>query len=335
LSKISIKSIAKKAGVSISTVSHALNETRYVKKETKEKIRELAEKYNYIPNRIARSLRTDKTNYIGFFVPNLSYFFYELILGANSFLNKRDNYLVLFNSENSYEMEKYFLDSIFSRKIDGVMISGIAGGEKDREVVESLLSNHIPCVFIDRFIKDINIPKIITDNYKGGKLAADYLVKTGHRKIGVLTYKLKIKIFDDRYRGFKNELKKNNLKELFCLELESENLKVESELDAIKKDIINRRCSAIFCESDLIAVYLINYLRKENIRVPEDISIIGFDNIIFSSIVYPKITTIAQDIPKMGELGAEVLINLIKGKKCKDKYLLEPKIIVRDSVRKM
>lgn len=344
MNKSTIKDIARIAGVSISTVSHALNESRYVKKETIERIKKIAEEYNYKPNYIARAMRTKYTKYIGFFIPVFNNpFYFELLEGINNVANELGYFIVLFSSKDEYSWGDKFFESILHRGIDGLLISGIEGHKKDRELIKRFMNANIPVVLLNRYFKDLKIKSnkdrfrsVVTDNYNGGKLAAEYLVKAGHKRIGFISSDLRIQIFKDRYNGFSDILKAENLREEFITEipLPSYN-KILDYFESNDKKIKN--CTAIFAASDWIAIDLISYLSKHKIKVPEEISIIGFDNIQLSKFINPKLTTISQDAVRMGEISAKTLIKEINPDKAdirkKDKIiLLPPTLVERDSV---
>jgi LacI family transcriptional regulator len=333
--KVDIYFIAKEAKVSPATISRVFNRSELVSEKTRIKILGICDKYDYKPSVVASSMRTNRTKYIGFVVPNLTNpFFFELLRGAEDFAGERDYYLVVFNSENSYEKELVFLDAIFKRRIDGIIISGIAGGKKDNFFTKEILKKKLPCVLVDRYIEGFNIPSVVTNNFKGGMLAADYLLKINNKRIGIITFELKIKIIKDRYNGFKKILDQNGLKEDFIIEIPVDSKNIIEELKKNKEKILKNKIDAIFCLSDFIAIYLIEFLHNAGLKIPEDLSVMGFDNLAYSEFIYPKLTTIAQDIYKMGNLSCEMLFKSIIGSKDNYVYkskILDPKLLVRKS----
>lgn len=335
--KIDIYFIAKEAKVSPATVSRVFNRRELVNEKTRNKILEICAQYNYKPSIVASSMRTNRTKYIGFVVPNMTNpFFYELLKGAEDYASKKDYYLILFNSENSYEKELIFLDAIFKRRIDGIIISGIAGGKKDNFFVKEILKKKLPCMLVDRYVEGVKIPSVITNNFKGGILAANYLSSINNIKIGIITFGLKIRIINDRYMGFKKILEENKLEEKFLIEIPADANDILDYLVKNKDIILKNKVDAIFCLSDFIAIYLIEFLNMQNIKIPDEISIMGFDNIAYASFVKPKLTTIAQDIYLMGNLACEMLLNNINGNNGDNKLrvrnkILEPKLIIRES----
>lgn len=334
--KVDIYFIAKEAKVSPATISRVFNRSELVSEKTRNKILSICDKYNYKPSVIASSMRTNRTKYIGFVVPNLTNpFFFELLRGAEDFAGDRDYYLVVFNSENNYEKELVFLDAIFKRRIDGIIISGIAGGKKDNFFTKEILKKKLPCVLVDRYIEGLNVPSVVTNNFKGGILAADYLLKINNKRIGIITFDLKIKIIKDRYCGFKKVLDQNAITENFLIEIPSDTENIFEELEKNKEIILKSKVDAIFCMSDFIAINLMELLNNSDRKIPEDMSVMGFDNIGYSQFVNPKLTTIAQDIYKMGNLSCEILLKSINenniNKLSKGGKILNPELIIRNS----
>jgi len=335
--KIDIYFISKKAKVSPATVSRVFNRSELVAEKTKKKVLDICRKYNYQPSIVASSMRTKRTKYLGFVLPNMvNPFFFELLKGAEQCASQQDYYIVLFNSENNYDKEIIFLDAIFKRRIDGIIISGIAGGRKDSFFVREILKKKLPCVLVDRYIEGLNIPNITTDNYMGGEIAAQHLLENKNRKIGIISFDLRIKILKDRYNGFKSRLKENNIDEEFLIELPVDTVNILNDLNENKDMILGKKIEAVFCMSDLIAINFIEFLKNNGIGVPKDISVIGFDNIPSAVLIEPKLTTIAQDIYSMGELSVKLLLEILDTDNQNiqtenlNKVLL-PKLIVRNS----
>jgi len=336
--KVDIYFIAGKAKVSPATVSRVFNRAEIVSEETKRKVLEVCHRYNYQPSNVARSMRTKRTHYIGFVMPNMvNPFFFELLQGADDYAASRDYYLVLFNSENDYHKEMKFLGQFLARNIDGIIISGIAGGRKDNLFAREVLRKNIPCVLVDRYIEGLDIPSVITDNFKGGMLAARHLLSLGHRNIGIVSFELKVRIIKDRYLGFKEVLKKNGIEEKFFIEIPAGAIDISSQLAKKRELLASGQASAVFCISDLIAINLIEFLKNNGKKIPGQVSVMGFDNISLAGLVEPKLTTIAQDIYRMGMLASQMLIDAIeKNEESRGvKKVLDPKLVIRGSCAKI
>ncbi|MGM0366022.1 MAG: LacI family DNA-binding transcriptional regulator [Actinomycetota bacterium] len=336
--KVDIYFIARKAKVSPATVSRVFNRAEIVSEQKKKKVLEVCRRYNYQPSHVARSMRTKRTHYIGFVIPNMvNPFFFELLQGADDYAGERDYYLVLFNSENDYRKEMKFLDQFLARNIDGIIISGIAGGRKDNLFAREVLRKNIPCVLVDRYIEGLDIPSVVTDNFKGGMLAARHLIGLGHRDIGIISFGLKVRIIKDRYLGFKEVLEKNGIEEKFLVEIPVGATDIRRELAEERKLLLSGKVSAFFCISDLIAINLMEFLKENGKEIPSQASVIGFDNITSAALVEPKLTTIAQKIYRMGMASSQLLIDVIENSEGsrEKRRILDPRLVIRGSCAKI
>ncbi|MBN2072613.1 MAG: LacI family DNA-binding transcriptional regulator [Actinobacteria bacterium] len=332
-----IYEIAKKAEVSHMTVSRVFNNPDLVGKKTREKIISIANELGYRPSQIARSMRTKKTNYIGLVLPDiLNPFFPEVVRGVDDYARRNKYNVILVNTDNDYEVQTSSMEVFINRGIDGVILGGIAGGKKDTELLNKMIKKDIPVVLIDRFIPSVNSSYVITDNVKAAYEATQYLVRLGHRKIGIVSSPQKIKIFHDRLLGYKKALEDNDIEfreEYVC---EGEEV-VESGYETFKKllEKING-FTAIFSMSDFMSFGIYKYCKEKTISIPDDISIISMDDIFTSAHLNPPLTTMAQQKYEMGYNAAKILIDSIRKNKLPDKQLvLEAKLIERESCRKI
>ena len=331
---INIYFIAKEAGVSIATVSRYFNKKEFVKVSTRNRIREICEKYNYVPSRIASAITTKKTKTIALVTPSLSEpILYDLIQGVENELYNLGYGLILINTEGSVKKEIEIIDIIKNRIIDGVIISGVYGDIKDNKFVNEMDKRKIPLIFVDRYTPSINKPYVSTDNFMGSKLATEYLLKMNHRNIGLIIYSTKMYIMTEIKRGFLSTLRGKNIKHKFILETPIKFCNINNFIIKNKKLFLTKEVSAIIAASDMVAIYLLKIFNNNKIKTPEDISIVGFDNLLFSDYTYPRLTTVEQNMRKMGELAASNLVNKIeKDSFIKKKILLKPRLIIRDSV---
>lgn len=333
-----IYEVAKKAKVSHMTVSRVFNSPDLVNKKTMQKIIKIADELNYRPSLIARSMRTNKTNYLGLILPDiLNPFFPEIVRGVDDYARK-DNYnVILVNTDNDYEVETSSLDMFINRRIDGLIISGIAGGKKDKKFIQRIIDKKIPVILIDRYIPDFKCSHVITDNFKAAFEATNYLIGLGHKKIGVISSPQKIKIFKDRLEGYKKALKENGIvyKEEYTVDGEES---IQSGYQSIKKLLKhnNDNITAVFTMCDFLAFGVYKYLKEKNIKIPDDISIISIDDINTSSIITPSLTTMAQRKYLMGREATKILIDSIKkGEMPQKKLVLDAKLIIRDSCKQI
>ena len=209
----------------------------------------------------------------------------------------------------------------------------------DREIIGQLNERKIPSFFIERYITDTDMPFAVIDGKKGGELAAEYLLDMGHKNIGIITYPLKYTVLNDRMSGFLKALKKAGIKPGLMWELEVSGHNIsdnEASIGERAASIKKSNISAVFCTTDILAISLINVLRSNNIKVPGDISVIGFDNHPLSEAIPNKLTTINNDLKKLGEIAAGNLVSRIeKGRFIKNRTIIEPTLIERDTVRKI
>ncbi|MDD3629232.1 MAG: LacI family DNA-binding transcriptional regulator [Candidatus Humimicrobiaceae bacterium] len=334
---VNIYEIAKKAGVSHMTVSRAFNNPEMVNKKTLDKIMAIANDLGYRPSQIARSMRTKKTNYIGLILPDIiNPFFPEIVRGVDDYARKNKYNVILANTDNDYEVQASLVEMFLSRGIDGIILGGIAGGKKDTELLNNIIKKGIPTVLIDRYIPDVNSSYVITDNFSAAYDATNYLIRLGHEKIGVVSSPQKIKIFQDRLRGYKAALDDNNIvfrDEYICEGDESivGGYKTVKNLFTKSGDF-----TAIFAMCDFMAFGVYKYCREKDIIIPDDLSVISIDNIYTSAFLTPPLTTMSQKKYEMGYSAAKILIESIKKNKMPDTQLvLKARLIERKSCKKI
>ena len=334
---VNIYEIAKKAGVSHMTVSRAFNNPELVNEKTRNKIMKIANESGYRPSQVARSMRTKKTNYIGLILPDIiNPFFPEIVRGVDDYARKDKYNVILANTDNDYEVQASLVEMFLSRGIDGIILSGIAGGKKDTELLNNIIKKGIPTVLIDRYIPDVNSSYVITDNFRAAYDATNYLVGLGHERIGVISSPQKIKIFQDRLRGYKAALNDNDI--VFRDEYIFEGDESISSGYKTAKNLFTKYddFTAIFAMCDFMAFGIYKYCRENNIIIPDDLSVISIDNIYTSAFLTPPLTTMSQKKYEMGYSAAKILIESIKKNKIPDTQLvLKAKLIERQSCKKV
>lgn len=336
--KSTIKDVAKKAGVSTATVSYVLNNIPKVKPDTKEKVLNAIKSLNYSPSTIAQSLAKQQYKYIGLIVPfdnklkrsilTDNPFFQEFISGVHykcSELGFNTTFIGIDNEEN-------FSSLIFSGELCGIIVLGYIG-----ESYYSILSKlSIPVVLLDQERNEYSFIKLQSEDEKGAFLATEYLIDKGHKKLAFVSGEFKLSsIFKNRFSGFKKAINshKLNFDSKFIFQ---ETISYEDgfKLANTLKNITNN-FSAIFCASDILALGIIKGLHYHGINVPDDISIVGFDDIKHSNFFIPSLTTVRQDVFGKGELAVQIILdNISPSKKNCDKTILYPvKFIERESVK--
>jgi len=334
----SIKDVAREAGVSISTVSNALNNSRYVKKETKEKILEITKNLNYTPNIIARGLKTRSTRTVAVIVPDISnQFFAQVIKGVEEVARQRKYNVLLTCTYYDVLEEKKSIEILRQQFVDGFLF--ISGYDSFAHIKE-LNDDKVPVVVADRELKEKKIPSVLIENFRAMRDTVNYLHRLGHKRIGYISYTYDNQTtVEKRFKGYCRGLKDNKLVFDPDIVVISEALRLnelQGSREAIKK-ILNCKDipSVIINASDFIAVGVIRALKELKIKIPEEISVVGFDNILMSLYTDPLLTTIKQPKKQMGDTAMNLLLDIIKHKKVKEKNIILPTdLIIRNSVAK-
>ncbi len=325
--KVTIRDIAREAGVSPSTVSRVINESAPVNKELKEKVLEAIKKLGYSPNPIARSLRKGYTNTVGFLVPDITNpFFSHTIKGAEDFFKDKDISLIVCSSNHDIKEEERLLQTLFSKKIDGLLFIGSGGQNK---VLEHFLYD-LKIVFVDRIYENLSSFYVTSNNYNGMKELVNYLVKIGHKSFVFLNGEKDTYSASERLRGFLEALKEHGIKEY---QVFFGKFTYESGFSLTKK--LKKIPDAVVCGNDLMAYGAIDALEEMGYKVPDDVSVTGFDDIPFSKHYKPSITTVKQPFHEMGYEAAKMLYKLMKGRIKRPKgIVLETELIIRESTKR-
>ena len=324
-----IKDIAKASGYSINTVSRALNDKSEIKKETKEKIVQTARELGYFKNFAAASLRNKKTKLIGIVLPdNANPFYSEVLKGIEMEAKKKKYQILLINTERNYESEREGLSILLSRRIDGIIISPVQDKYDD---IEELLNINIPFMILGRHFDNLNVDEVYNDEIKGGYIATNYLIEKGHKDIVMLNGYLFKSPAKMRLEGYKKALFDAHI------EYKKEHV-IIGDIDfydgykAIYKLIEKKkRFTSIFAYNDMLALGAIKALHEKGIKVPEDVLVIGYDDILFASISNPPLTTVRLDKRKMGAISFELLMERIEGRKEAKKKILDVELVIRQS----
>ncbi|SHE68701.1 transcriptional regulator, LacI family [Marinitoga hydrogenitolerans DSM 16785] len=327
MKRASIRDVAKEAGVSISTVSRVINNSSYVNEELKIKVEQAIKKLNYKPNIIAQSLRKGKTKTIGFVIPDITNpFFPNIVKGVEDYLKKEGYTLLLSNSDQDLEMETKIINTFISKHIDGIIFTGTGSYNP---VLEKLIEKGIKIVFLDRILEGINASYVICDNKSGILELLNYLYNSGKRSFYFVngnqnTFSARI-----RYETFLEFMKEKKIKKYNHIYT---NFSYEAGYKFGKN--IKSLPEVIIGGNDLIAYGIIDSLQERKIKIPEDVSVTGFDDILFSKHYKPSLTTVKQPIYEMGYKAAELMLKIINGKQKKIKgIVLKPELIIRESTK--
>ena len=331
---ITIQDIAKMANVSTTTVSRVINnKTEGVSEATREKILKIIHDTGYKPNSLARGLITKKTKTIGLIIPDITNpFFPELARGVEDMANKNGFNVFLCNTDDDPSKEKKYIDALKEKYVDGIIFT--VSSNPNREHINELLKCGIPIVMMDRELEDSDVKCVYIDNLEGGYIATKYLINLGHKKIGCITGPLKSKSAIDRYKGYEKAMLESGISINKDLVIES-NYKIEGGILATNKLLNNSEVSAIFTCNDIMAYGAYKVIKQRGYSVPQDISIVGFDNIYISNMMEKELTTIDQPTYSMGATATKMLIRSINGERINKKHIcFKPKLIIRESADK-
>jgi len=310
--KITIDDIAKLAGVSISTVSLVINNKEGVAEETRQKVLDAIEKTNYEPNHMAQGLVTNTTKQINLIISSPEYKYlthpklYKIIHNISQIVNESDYFLSI-NIIKQQQERSFIKSQIRKKMVDAIILVGVR--MSNDELVE--IGNYdLPIITIGRYFKEADIYSVICDDFKGGYLATKHLINKGHQVIGYIGQLSKISTPEERLRGYKTALQEENI-DIYDRLIKSANFYRESGYNATEKMLEeNKEITAIFCGNDLMAFGAIDLILEKGFSVPEDISIIGFDNIECFDQKIP-LTTIQQPMGRMGEIAGQKTVDLL------------------------
>lgn len=338
-----IKDVAKRANVSITTVSHIINKTRYVSDELTERVNKAMEELDYQPNSLARGLRSGKTKIIGLVIPDISNQFFAEISRKIEDRGFEIGYsVILCNTDDDPNKEKIYIDVLTGKKVEGIIfISTIVESNNLEKTIES----NIPIVVVDRDIKDIDSDLILVDNSIGGYKATKYLLELGHKRIACIAGPSRITPSAQRVGGYKKALEEAKIPFDADLVVDGD-FRYESGNKAMRKLLaLPEPPTAVFACNDMMALGAFQAINDSGLKIPDDISVVGFDNVPFSQAVYPTLTTMAQPIYEMADAIVDMLIERIRIQRQRMRpdeqvpeykhIVFETKLIERDSCKRI
>ncbi|NOY95030.1 MAG: LacI family transcriptional regulator [Chlorobi bacterium] len=336
-SRTTITEIAKELGISPSTVSRALNNHPAISENTRTKVVKLAQMLNYQPNLLALSLLKKKTNTIGVIVPEItSYFFSSIINGIQDLVNPMGVNMIIGQSNESHEEEKNIVQTFISIRVDGFLISP-SSETRTFCHLEALKENNIPLVIFDRDCEGVEVDKVFVDEYKGAFQAVEYLIQTGCRRIAHISGPSTLSTARHRLKAYKDALKKHNIPVNEDYIVPSRGFFPEHGIDPTKQLLsIKERPDAIFAINDGVAIGAMYVIKEAGIGIPEEISVIGFDDDPHSCYFKPSLSTVWQPTYELGMLSARILMKRINTKNELSKIRIEslfPELIIRGSSR--
>lgn len=331
-----LKEVAKFADVSITTVSRVMNDASMVNPETRERVQRAMRKLGYQPSRVAQRLRTKKghSKMLGLIIPDIQNQFYSnIVRGIEDVAYGKDYAVILCNSDENPNKERFYLDVLQSESVDGVILPPIHQYSK---VVEGLIESGIPIVCVDRKLVRESVDTVVINNEKGGYMAVKHLIDHGHKRIAILSSSPQFSSFEERQKGYENALKDNGLDIDKALIKEGDPRSSETARLLTKELLeLDRPPTAIFATNNLMTLGVLEAVNAAKLKIPADISIIGFDDMPWAKAITPPLTVIKQPGYEMGRRAAELMFQRIDDPKREPvQIIMEPTIIVRESTGK-
>ncbi len=335
---ITIKDVARKSGFSVTTVSRALNGYSDVNEKSRQKIIDVANSLNYVPNKSAQRLVKKESNTIALIISGMEKeggkdnMVYMILSGMYAMAEKVDYEVVLFTMSSAHQREKSYMQFCREHSIKGAIISGI---RTDDKYFEELAYSDLPCVLIDISLEGKNLSNIIINDKKASREIVNYLINNNHKNIGYINGKLEATVSKSRFNGYKEALEENNI--LFKEEYVAIGNFIEEEAYEATKKLLknNNEITAIFCASDMMAIGSMKAIKEMGKRIPEDISIVGFDDVPLAQYLTPPLTTINHSFYDKGYESASQLIRMMNKKDHRKTINLNHELIERESVKKI
>lgn len=339
LGQATIKDIARELNVSSSTVSRALKDYPGISDETKKRVKELAEKLNYRPNAVALSLRKSKSFTIGVIIPEVVHFFFSTVIsGVEEVASAHGYNVILCQTNENLIREKSSIDTMISNQIDGLLIS-YSKETTDFGHFTKLMELEYPIVFFDRLPEIENSVNVTVDDFNGAFQAVKHLIEQGYKRIAHLAGPKNLAISKKRKEGYLDALKAAGITvdERWIIECPSGTEKESYEVALALFGDPENRPDALFAHHDIVAAGAMMAIKSLGLRIPEDVGVVGYSNWQFSSMIDPPLSTVSQPGSKIGEKAAELLLEMINGKKDLGKIrtfeniVLDTELLIRKS----
>ena len=323
--------------VSIATVSLVINNHGRISQETRKKVLKTIKNLNYHPSRSARGLVSRKTGNIGFILTEEHFlrgepFYSKIFLGVEFEARIHDYYILLATVSSSFSKGDSLPRFITERNFDGIIIAG----KISRDLINSILKYDMPLVFVDYSLMNGDYPTILTDNIKGGVLATNYLIENGHKNIAFIGGEISHPSIMERLQGYKLALESAKLKSNDQVVITNDDYLSRQNGCSAAEILLNRRkdVTAIFAANDTTAIGVMQCLNNKGIKVPDDISVIGFDDVQADLLLDPPLTTISVPKLDMGTEAIQLLLGIINKENIKARKILVPvKLIIRESTK--
>ncbi len=328
-----LKNVADKAGVSTAVASRVLGNYGYASKEARRRVLRAAEKIGYQTDIIARSLITHKTYTIGVVISDITtLFFTSAVRGIEDVARENDYTVILCNSDENLRKETEYLEVVYEKKVDGLIISVSA---ENNNYLEKLIRGGLPVVLLDRGPKRIKATKVVVDNILGSCEAVNHMIKLGHRRVGVINGIDGTMTSNERLEGYKKALQDNDIA------IDPELIKygefnMEKARESVQEFLrMENPPNALFVANEVMTVGALLALNENNIRIPEEMAIVGFDDPIWARLTRPALTAVRQPSYSVGIIACQALLQKMnkggRGKISEEEIILRPKLVIRES----
>lgn len=330
---VTLKDIAKMCGVSATTASLVLNDKPVrVSAEKKQMIQEVAKSHSYKPNSLAVGLVTKRTKTIGLLVPDISnMFFSQMAKKLESNFSQLGYSLFLCNTDDNNNLQDKYIKLLYQRGVDAIVICVANDQSSDDNSLKDLKDMNIPIVAFDRYSPELNCPLVIGDNTGSSCVVVNQLIKLGHTRIACITGPV-TKAYSSRLEGYKQALAQNNIAYDEEIVLQGD-YRFESGYACAKK-LLEKNPTAIFVCNDMMAYGAYKAIEEAGLRIPQDVSVVGFDDLMFSTMLSVPLTTVRQDIDGMCDKITEITYDMINGKQHQGVSIFSSTVNYRDSIGK-
>ncbi|TCS79399.1 LacI family DNA-binding transcriptional regulator [Tepidibacillus fermentans] len=333
MKRVTMADVAKMAKVSKSTVSQYLNKRyEYMAPETRKRIEEAIRVLGYQPNIVARSLKQKRTSTIGVIVANILHTFStQIIRSIEDTCREHDIHVIVCNADDDPAKEANYIKMLRAKQVDGLIVFPTGG---NIDLYQAMIQERYPIVFVDRIVEQVNVDSVLLNNERASYLAVEHFVKKGHQRIGMITTSLIRNITPrvERIKGFITALKAHNLPVNHEYIKGLEVAKIKDGLSEMFR--LKEPPTALLVGNDLVLMEVLNYVKENSLIIPQDLAIIGIDEVPFANIFDPPLTTISQPTFEMGKKAAQLLLEKIEDQERSIEvkiHRFEPKLIIRSS----
>ena len=329
MNRININDIAQKAGVSKATVSHVINNTRFVEEDTRQRVVKIIEETGYQPSSIARSLKTKSTQTIGVIVSDITNsFFGEILRGIEDVLHSMNYSIVICNTDEILEREDHYINILLRHRVDGI----IAAATSDRwEALEKARRQHVPVVLLDRCYEGADFPFVGVKNAEGAYLGTHHLIEDGYREIGILSGFQRLSTMQERLAGFKRALDEHQI-QIPDEWIVPSPLSMEAGREAARKILsLPHRPRALFLSNNFLSLGTLFALNDLKLRCPDDVAIVGFDDHAWAAVASSPLSVVCQPNRNLGQAAAKLIMEEINGQDLGNRQIeLECNLLIRD-----